>query len=299
MIRLSFKILVIMSILIVVANAISYCIVKNNKLFREFISRKEPWSSYTYDAIERSKAPSNKIIALLGDSVARQMLEDDKYEVLDLTTNMWVSMAGQFMLVNNLVKYQPQLKKICLLAIPESLAIDINTVGAYNYFIKPFYSDEYIPLMSSNTLDIIRSKPYYIMLNQPLSKVLPVFTIVNYNDVKQSVKGNEFLSPTSQYYITKMQQVCDLANVKLEIYPCPMSLTRYTIFTKEKFSDKLSHDLITPQLKAALGNYYNNIIIFDNKFFREDNLHRNGEHWPEVSTKIVNEYNLDKLAPYQ
>lgn len=296
MIKLIFKILLLVFISLIVCNIIASYITKNENIMRAFISSRDRWSSYTYDAIKKSKTASSSKIAFIGDSVARQIIEGEKHDILDLSTNANVTMAGQYLIVNNIIKYQPNIKKIYLFVIPESLKIDINTKGIYNYFIKPFYSDEYKSELSCDTINIIMSKPYYIFYDMAISKVLPIFTLIDYSNTKMPINNNKFISKTAEYYLKRCKQICDNNGVEFVVLPCPMAMTRYNKFVKDGIKEKLFMDARQTGMYGLIGDYFNNIMVFDDKYFRTDDkcIHRKGESWPEVTNRVMSKFGIER-----
>lgn len=288
MVRLLIKILFFITTSFVLLNLISFVLVRNNFISKPTIE--------VYEAIDSSnKRHEGKDVLILGDSVARQLVSigiKNKAHIIDLSCNMAISLAGQYVLFENVLKNNKQIKTVCILLVPDSFTNNLNQKYTHNYFVKPFYT-EYSAYLTKNTIQIVNSKyskvvavfdPFFGKL--PLSKVLDV-TSIDYHDDSSSKHGTH-LSPISIEYLTLIQNKCSKLNIKLKIYPLPISVSTYN---KIRSLDYFRNQINNNQYNDILGEYINNLVVLDDNFFLKDTVHFKSEY-----VKFVSDFSLEYVG---
>lgn len=235
-----------------------------------FFGQKSYRSYEGIKAIEKSNDPGNAEVVIVGDSVAKYITSNDR--TLNLATNLWVSMAGQYIIVDNLIKHNKNVKKIYLFVVPESLENDLTGVGTYNYFIKPFYTTDNMGKFSSDTISKVNVKPYSILFTAPISKILPIFSIIDYSKTEQIVPKH-FISPTTADYLRRIKALCDSNNVQFAVFPCPISKTNFNRYMQSRINERIASDLVYYQLSDIMANYFKSITVLDDKYFLPDLFH--------------------------
>ncbi len=271
MAKLIIKIATVILVSLFLCNVVSYGLIRYcNYSVMRFFGQKSYRSYEGIKAIEKANNPGNAEVVIVGDSVAKYITSNDK--TLNLATNLWVSMAGQYIIVDNLIKHNKNVKKIYLFVVPESLENDLAGVGTYNYFIKPFYTTDNMAKFSSDTISKVNVKPYSILFTTPISKILPIFSIIDYSRSEQIV-SKHFISPTTADYLRRIKTLCTSNNIQFAVLPCPISKTNFNRYMQNRINERISSDLIHYQLLDIMANYFSSITVLDDKYFLPDLFH--------------------------
>ena len=101
-----------------------------------------------YQSIFKSKQKKKSKKILLGDSVGNQLFTNttNNDTLNSLACNQAISMAGQFILLNNYLNSGNKVDTVLLIFTPFSFQNNLDQVFTYHYFLKPFYIYEYKPL---------------------------------------------------------------------------------------------------------------------------------------------------------
>ena len=261
------------------ANIISTIILHSAKASHYFRAGEE-----IFFALEKSSRASNAATAVLGDSVANQLfslINENKNDMIVLTSNRAISMAGQYIILDNIIRSDKKLKKIYLVCTPGSLFYDLNEVYTFNYFIKPIYTTYGHALFTDRTNKIIESKPYSFIYSLPMAQILPIFNLVDYSSgVSSNTVGNNVISMTSIEYLKLMKKKCSDSAITFKILPTPIS-NKYSvdfINAKEQVSEN--------NLESVFGKYFDNITVYDNHFFYNDFIHIKPEFLGSLFSKM-------------
>jgi hypothetical protein len=267
MFRLINKLIIIFVISFICINILSFYIISNQLLSHYF--KLQSIGKEVYEAIESSKEyyPSKDTV-ILGDSVAKELITTglkDEINVVDLTCNQAISLAGHYILLVNTLSRNPQVRKVYLLYHVDSFKNDLDQIWTYNYFIKPLYIDNE-QLVKQPTRNIIQSHFYWILFKFPIAKVLPVFGQIDYSCKNAAKKNYSYLSPTSIEYLGEMKNICQHHNVTLKIIPVPVSENKVR-----------NYDYIRMQIKEnsfsdIFNGYLNKLIVLNDEFYR-DHIH--------------------------
>ena len=177
-----------------------------------------------------------------------------------MACNQSISMAGQFFLINNYINSGNEVDTVYLLYSPFSFRNNLDQVYTYHYFLKPFYTAEYIPLFTETVKKQIQKVPYYNFCRNPLiltSNWAPDFLS------KDSVDFT-FLSPVSIEYLQKIKELSIKHHFKLIIVPPPASLSKKPLIEKMN-----KNEIIQTSLVEEFENYFNNFIYLDDKSFTD------------------------------
>lgn len=264
--KLLIKILIFITIIFALLNLISYVLIKENIC----TDRQD-----IYKAIEScKKTHEGKDILILGDSVASQLVTygmKNKKRIIDLTCNQAMSLAGQYVLLENILKNNKQIKTVCLLVIPNSFRNNLDNKYTHNYFVKPFYTN-FAEYLTNNTILKINkkySKMHSVIDKLPVSRVINVFAI-DYHDDSSPERYDTHLSPVSIEYLTLMQNKCNSLNVKFKIYPLPISKT---IYNTNKNLSYMRNQTNSNGFNAIFEEYFDKLVVLDDNFFVSDNTH--------------------------
>ena len=146
---------------------------------------------------------------------------------------------------------------------PFSFLNNLDQVFTYNYFIKPFYRDENLALMTPLVKQQVSKIPFSSMAFYPLiltSNWTPDYTSddpVNYT----------ILSPISIVYMHKMSALAKANNFKLVLVSAPLSVK------KKKEVEMLNRREISEnQLQQEFEGFFESIVYLDESNF-VDGIH--------------------------
>jgi hypothetical protein len=213
-----------------------------------------------HEAIDKSKKKSTQTKLLLGDSVARQLFSNEESDdhFNSLATNQAISMAGQFILLNNYLKEGNEIDTLILLFTPESFQNNLNDELTFHYFIKPFYNKENKPFFTDYLVGQIKKIPFYQLSIIPhiYSTIwAPKFTSIDPKDYS-------FLSPISVEYLSKIRELSEAYHLVLIIKSPPVSINKKA---------EVEHMDVSEAKKCGLLNefqaYFNSVHYFNSSQF--------------------------------
>jgi hypothetical protein len=220
--------------------------------------------SEIYHSIDKSKRvnPSKRLI--IGDSTAKQLFDnnDDNDTLNSLACNQCIGVVGHFFLLNNYLKTGNRPDIVYMVYNPLSFVDNLDQVFTYHYFIKPFYTDEYKPLMTNTVLTQIDKIPCVCFAHYSF-----ILTSNWAPNIKLKPRNYTFLSPISIEYLCKIDSLSKRYHFKYYIIPpfmCTSNKTKIikmnrNEYTGYSFSDKFK-------------DYFNRIIYLNDTCFR-DSIH--------------------------
>ena len=216
-----------------------------------------------YHSIFKSKQKKKSRKIVIGDSVGKQLFSNDTYNdsINSLACNKGISMAGQFILLNNYLNAGNKVDTVFLIFTPFSFLTNLNDVYTYHYFLKPFYIDEYKPMFTKLVIDQIYKVPYYKFCRFPnilTSNWAPDF-------ISKDKIDYTFLSPISVEYLIKIKELSRKNNFKLIILPTPTRLSR-----KTEVERMVKNEITKSNMDAEFKNYFENILYVNDKEFIDD-----------------------------
>jgi hypothetical protein len=239
-----------------------YCIKKS------YLSQ---YGAETYRAIEKSKKKKKVKVLVLGDSVARQLYSVWEYNdsIYSLTTNQAATVASVYFLLHNFLQAnageETLPEKVILLYHPTSFQNDLDQF-AFHYFLKPFYTPEYKPLMDDYLIHKIQQIPYYYAAQYPFVKTSN--RTPNYRPAKPDFG---IFSPLSQIYLEKIVELCHTYNVPFRMIATPV---------RESLKDELlyqkAHSTHLPRIDNQLLEIYFNSVVFMKDSLFYDRVHFHG-----------------------
>ncbi|GHT02762.1 hypothetical protein AGMMS49525_06750 [Bacteroidia bacterium] len=237
--------------------------------------------SEVYHSLNKSKKKKLVKRLLLGDSVAKQLYDNDVYNdsIYSLTCNQVISAAGYYFLLNNFITTNKEQlpEEVILLCNPRSLGNQLDA-KAFNYFLKPLYKKEYTGLMNKPLKERIKQIPFYWASQIPLIKA-SCFT-PTYESLPRDYG---LFSPIAQTYLDSIAELCKTNDIRFRLEPVPMKKSSY-----KEMLDLKQHIKYMPQMDAAILTHF-----FDQYTFLEDSLfldhsHFYKEHIPQDYLKLIN-----------
>ena len=254
-------------------------------VFAEKIGYSESWFR-VYKIASRSKEDINSEILYLGDSGAGQMFpytEQKHY----LPINGAILIPGQYILASNVIKANPNLKSIVLIANPLSIAAKFEDSFTCNNFVKPFYTKENLPHFSDLLLKKVTIKPVTKFYKYGFVKLLP-FSDIDYFNQKPELT---ILSDISLEYIRKLVALCRKNNISLTIHSGAVD-----IVYKEKTNDwtDMKAQIKNEGLTEVFRGFFEHMKYYEsNQFITGQHLRK--EYLADFKTYILQ--NQKQLVP--
>jgi len=254
-----FVIRVILFVLIGVAafHVKSYLLLRNDKYQRK-VSAHE-----VYHVIGKSKQKNNAKKILIGDSVARQCFnsEEESDTLNSLASNQAISLAGQYILLENYLKAGNKIDTCYAVFIPSSFQNNLNQLFTYNYYIKPFDKPEYKSYRTATVEQQIAKIPYH--------GIAQYFCILTNNWAPEfeskDEKHYDLFSPISVEYIHKMSALANKNHFKLIFVPALSNENQRKNI--EAFDQT---ELVRNNIQNEFASYFDDIIYIDSKHFVDD-----------------------------
>lgn len=247
---------------------------KDNK-YKETI-----YGNEIYRAIEKSKKKTKFRKLILGDSTANQFYnckEKDPDSAYSLSCNQAIGMVGQYILLNNYLKAGNRPDTVFLVYTPFSFWDNLDQVYTYHYFLKPFYYDEYKPLMSPIVINQIHKLPKYMICHFPL-----IQTTGWAPNITQEKREYSFISPISKEYLSKIKILSQKYHFTFNIIPT---------FVAEHWRDSIDHfnhnEYANCCYNDELSYYLDNIPYLADTCFVDD-VHLRSPHLfrPIINQKL-------------
>lgn len=219
----------------------------------------------TYLSIQKSKQKSKSKILIIGDSVGKQLFDNEKKSdsINSLACNQAIGVIGQYLLLDNYIKTGNRPKIVYMVYSPSSFKNNLDQVFTYHYFLKPFFQKEYLGEFSRTAFRQIDKIPYLELCHEPY--VLTSNWAPNYKN-KDSI-GYNFISPITREYLSRIKDLCVSHHIDFYIIPVP---TRESNKTKVKSFDKREYS--SCNFRKDLTVYLNDVIYLKDSCFI-DGLH--------------------------
>jgi hypothetical protein len=231
-----------------------------------------------YYSIQKSKKKNKSKKVLFGDSVAKQLFDNETHNdtINSLACNQSIGMVGQYILLNNYLEAGNRADTVFFLFRPFSFQNNLNQVYTYHYFLKPFYNKEYTPYFSKTVKEQIAKIPYSKFCRYPsvlTSNWAPDFA-------SKDEMGYTFLSPVSVEYLKKIKELASRYNFKLIILPTPLSSAYKT--RVEKLNRK---EITDNNFDNEFKDFFEKIIYLDQRYFSDSSHLINPAVYTEIYKK--------------
>lgn len=219
-------------------------------------------SKGVYAAIEKSKKQFHSRILILGDSVAAQIFPISEFssEICSLTTNQAISMAGQYALLSNFVAAGNKPELIILFFIPNTFQNNLDQIYTYNYFIKPFYQEEFLHLFNASVHKQIERIPFYYLAREP--SILTSDWSPNITENRE--KNTMFFSKLSIEYLAKIKKLADNYRAKIIILSPPVCENSIAI---GQFASQLTKTVENNDFTKEFSHYLKDMEVFTGSYF--------------------------------
>ena len=223
-----------------------------------------------YRAISKSKKQTTYRKLILGDSTANQFYnckEENPDSAYSLTCNQAIGMVGQYLLLNNYLATGNRPDTVYIVYTPFIFWDNLDQVYTYHYFLKPFYYNEYKPLMTETVKMQIKKIPKYRWCHIPY-----ILTTAWASTLPSQARSYSFLSPICREYLSKIDSLSNLYNFQWEVVPT---------FVAEHWRDSVSHfkrEEYAPYHYAdKLDSFLSHIVYLPDSCFVDD-VHLKSPH---------------------
>ena len=233
--------------------------------------------------LERVREKNNSRCLIVGDSVANQIFDDMHDDVgtyTIATTNQALSLAGQYILIEEFIKNHPNATDVYVGMIPSSFESEINEVYSYQYLVIPFTESDVMGLLDNDTLGrfdkifgrfFMQKSIVRIIERSGLNRKLYLNWLCDCKEKGQikEVQGRySILSETSIIYINKINSLCNDNGVRLHFLTEPIADTA----KNHDIVLSLERDIEDSGLSEVLGDYTKYVSFYPENQFR-DGIH--------------------------
>jgi hypothetical protein len=234
--------------------------VKSFYLLQKDRYTKKVLGSEVYLSIDKSKKKNPAKKVLLGDSVGKQLFDNTENNdtINSLACNQAIGLAGQYILLHNYIAAGNQIDTAYVFFTPFTFKNNLDQIFTYNYFVKPFYRDEYEALITPTVKKQIEKIPLTGIASYPA-----VLTS-NWSPDFKSPKTFPYtmISPVSAEYLHKMEDLSNEHHFKLVLVAAP------TNFKKKAEVDALDRqEIIDNNLQEVFKGFFESIIYLDESYF--------------------------------
>ena len=216
----------------------------------------------------------------IGDSVARQIFQGKNNT---FTSHAGILMEGNYILLKNILRHNPQVKVVLFGVTPTSLSFGFNeSVTSLNY-IKPYQSIYKYKDLDLHSIKHMLTKPLSLLYLFNFGKYLPMDD-VNFL-LEQPYRKN--LSDHSFKYLNKMMDLCQSKKIQFVMY-CP-PITQRRVDVTNDFQE-IKGRVFKTRLEAFFNRYFRTIQVLEDDYFRDGHHFKNPiirEERKAVQNKIL------------
>lgn len=234
--------------------------------------------SELYVSINKSKAKVKPRKLFMGDSVGNQLFSNKTWNdsLYSLACNQAIGMAGQYALLHNFYASGNSVDTVLFMYQPFSFRNNLDQLYTFHYFVKPFYTSEYMALWDSQVMNAVEQIPYYWLAQYP--GTLTSNWAPDYPPINDEV--TTFISPISADYLQKILNLAEEHGSKVVLVPTPISEGR-----RSKVEKLDKDDVEKFGFAEFFGNYFDSLIYLPDSMF-SDGVHL----WkPQPYTELYSE----------
>jgi hypothetical protein len=234
--------------------------------------------------------PGDAKYIVIGDSVAYQLFRGyENKDMLNLTTNQAISMAGQYVLLKSAIRNNP-IKVVVMVFKPQSFCNDLDQKFTYNYFVRPFYTVENYQNFTPHTLERVKSNIFSMLFLTPFSKVSNIFSGIDYS-LAHTDKSDVslYLSGISSEYMRKIYDMCRENNIKIVLLSPVVSNSKISSYKFERLKTQIAENGLTDMF----AKYFYKMLVLDDSYFLDDQVHLKHDSLARISHHYLIYYHED------
>ncbi len=221
-------------------------------------------------SIVREENQKNQLV--IGDSVANQLFGNtlsDNYCVA--TSNQAMTMAGEYILVEEYLAAHPQATDVYLAVIAGTFGVDINTTWGYQYLAMPHTQAGTISLLDGNTIREMEDKYGRLFMKKWMIGLIEPSGLNRklYLNALKKVKGEDetqLLSPLFVQYFCKIEELCAGRGVSFHVVACPLKDTG----ENHELMEELEKECGAAGLLPSLGGYFEQADYYPEELFKDE-----------------------------
>jgi len=169
-------------------------------------------------------------------------------------------MAGQYVLLHNYIAAGNEIDTAYIFFTPFSFVNNLDQIFTYNYFVKPFYRDEYQPLMEPVVRQQLDKIPYVAYAQYPF------ILTSNWSPEFKSKDKDEFnlISPVSAVYLHKISSLARMHHFKLVLVSAPVSNQK-----KKEVEVLHREEIARNNLQDEFTGFFESIVYLDESNFKD------------------------------
>lgn len=229
--------------------------------------------------IEKVQSQDNTSTLIIGDSICHQMfreLQEYNDDICIAGTNAAISMTGQYILAEEYINNHPNATDIYLFVHPNSLCSSFDTKYGYQYTVMPFIETDTLKLLDQDTINNMASVygrlfmfPKVVQLIEKSAINRKLYLNILANNKEGYIQSTKF--EIADRYIRKIYNLCQNSNMKLHLYPCPVSDSKFeNIKSMEK-------DYNNTWLYSHFPEYFEKILVYPDEQ-TSDGVHFSGKY---------------------
>lgn len=201
----------------------------------------------------------------IGDSVARQIFQGKGNT---FTSHAGILAEGNYILLKNIIRNNPQLKVVLFGLTPTTLSFDFNeSVTSLNY-IKPYQTLYNLRDLDLHSVKHMMTKPLSLLYLFNAGKFLPMSDV----DFKIEKTYRKHLSQHSFIYITKMMDLCREHKIEFTMYCPPINQRRIDVTNDFQ---EVKGRVFKTRLEPLFNNYFKTVTVMDDDYFRDGQHFKN------------------------
>jgi hypothetical protein len=145
---------------------------------------------------------------------------------------------------------------------------NLDQIYTYHYFLKPFYNEEYKPLMTENVFKQIHKIPFYYLCQIPI-----VLTSDWSPELMAEKRDYTFFSPISKEYLEKIVSLS--REYRFNLHIIPPFISEYWHETINSFNiNEIEEQLFSKDIKSYLKriNYINDSCFSDHLHLKYNHI---------------------------
>lgn len=262
-------------------------------------------SSQITPFIEKVQEEDNSSILIVGDSVCAQTfsgLQEYNDEICIAGTNAAITVAGQYILIEEYISNHPDATDIYLVLLPESMCRTFDTEWGYQYAVMPFVRTDTLCLLDEDTIEIMESVYGKVFMDSRLVKLIDKSAVnrkLYLNMLEDHSEGYVQENPfeLAEQYIGKIYELCNTRNINLHLVPGPVSEINI-----EK-NDELRSEYEQTSLYYYFPNYFDEVYYYPAEQ-AIDGVHFSGEYatqeiYNEKIQVLIKDTNLERILKYE
>lgn len=269
----------------------------------QYLANKDKPSSFgpeLYYALDLAKTNTGYENVIIGDSVARLIFAPEYQGETDktcyLATNQAITVLGNYLLLNRYLENNPQTKEVTYILRPQSLANPLWFNYSFQYFVVPFYNEEFMELIKPETQDYIENRFGAIYATNNVVKKFtintPYYLDVYLNNILEQqleIRDEKHISDIAVEYLGLMKELCDSRGITLNVLAAPLPDTEDNHNWEDMKNVILANDKL-----AFMQDFFDGIDYYDEGFFM-DEAHFTEEYLSENRDMIIDALFEDKV----